>query len=205
MRTLTHHDAAADHMGWSANRAVYSAEVLLEYRRQLHEDEAAYFKSMNVDLAAQTAPVKPGGVTDRLSFGDGDAQVASVTVFDEKDQPCSLFHPGETVRVRVECVTHVAQEHLNIGLRIRNKEGIKVYSWGTLNQDISINNGLMQGEVFWEKKFIAGERIVVDFLFECRLGTNLYEIQAAISREESRTMRTEKCTALGAMMRRSST
>ncbi len=38
-------------------------------------------------------------------------------------------------------------------------------------------------EVFWEKKFVAGERIVVDFLFECRLGTNLYEIQAAISRE----------------------
>ena len=28
--------------------------------------------------------------------------------------------------------------HLNVGVRIRSKEGIKMYSWGTLNQDISI-------------------------------------------------------------------
>jgi lipopolysaccharide transport system ATP-binding protein len=182
MRTLTHQALLLTHGAVRARGL--SAEVLLEYRRQLHEDEAAYFKTMNRDLAKQTvAPAKPGGVEDRLSFGDGDAQVVAVTVFDGKDQPCSLFHPGEAVRVRIECVTHVPLEHLNIGLRIRNKEGIKVYSWGTLNQDISINNGLMQGEVFWEKSFAAGQRIVVDFIFECRLGTNLYEVQAAISGE----------------------
>ena len=32
---------------------------------------------------------------------------------------------------------NVASEKLNIGVRIRNKEGVKIYSWGTLNQDMS--------------------------------------------------------------------
>jgi len=176
MRTLTHHALLLTH-GVVRARGL-SAEVLLEYRRQLHEDEAAYFKATNADTLT-----KPSTVTDRFSFGDGEAQVIAVTVLDAQGQPCSLFHPGDAVTVRVECLTHIALDHLNIALRIRSKEGIKVYSWGTLNQDISINNGQMQGEIFWGKKFTAGQRISVDFHFVCRLGTNLYEIQAAISRE----------------------
>jgi len=176
MRTLTHHALLLTH-GVVRARGL-SAEVLLEYRRQLHEDEAAYFKATNADTLT-----KPSTVTDRFSFGDGEAQVIAVTVLDAQGQPCSLFHPGDTVTVRVDCLTHLALDHLNIALRIRSKEGIKVYSWGTLNQDISINNGQMQGEIFWGKKFTAGQRISVDFHFVCRLGTNLYEIQAAISRE----------------------
>src|SRR6202034_1590844 len=116
--------------------------------------------------------VKPSTMTDRFSFGDGEAQVIAVTVLDSRGQPSSLFHPGDVVTVRIECLTHIALDNLNISLRIRSKEGVKVYSWGTLNQDISINNGQMQGEIFWEKKFAANERIIVDFNFQCRLGTN---------------------------------
>ncbi len=195
MRTLTNHAILLDHGHVKARGT--SAEVLLEYRRQLHEEETAYFQKMNRDLSRRTpaAAVPNGGGTaaaaaaplsatsDRLSFGDRDAEVISTVVLNGKGEPCSVFHPMERACVRVECIVHKAMEHLNVGLRLRNKEGIKVYSWGTLNQDISIRNGLAKGEIFWEKSFAVGERIVVDFVFECRLGTNLFEVQAAISQE----------------------
>jgi lipopolysaccharide transport system ATP-binding protein len=38
--------------------------------------------------------------------------------------------------------------------------------------------------VFWQKQFKRGDRFSVRFDFRCRLGTNLYEIQAAISYED---------------------
>ncbi|HUB26865.1 MAG TPA: ABC transporter ATP-binding protein [Tepidisphaeraceae bacterium] len=183
VRTLTHHAMLLTR--GQVKSTGTSAEVLLEYRRQLHEEEAAHFSKINQDLSAKaTAQIAPAAFrSDRLSFGDGDAEVASVAVFNDKGEPCNVFHPLDSVRVRVECLLKINVDHLNIGLRLRNKEGVKVYSWGTLNQDISIRNGLAQGELFWEKTFQAGTRVVVDFDFVCCLGTNLYEIQAAVTQE----------------------
>ncbi|HDS6417195.1 TPA: Wzt carbohydrate-binding domain-containing protein, partial [Escherichia coli] len=73
--------------------------------------------------------------------------------------------------------------HINVGIRIRNKEGVKIYSWGTLNQDMYVRFHQLKDPQFWEREFKAGERFYVDMEFECTLGTNLYEIQAAISYE----------------------
>jgi len=185
MRTLTHHSILLSHGEVKASGT--SAEVLLEYRRQLHEEETAYYQKMKTDLSEKTirgdTPSPMTATSDRLSFGDGDAEVLSTGVFNEGGEPCSVFHPMDNARIRIECLVHKTMDHLNVGMRIRNKEGVKVYSWGTLNQDISIRNGLAKGEVFWEKTFQAGQRIVVDFVFNCRLGTNLFEIQSAISQE----------------------
>jgi lipopolysaccharide transport system ATP-binding protein len=183
VRTLTHHAMLLTHGQVKASGT--SAEVLLEYRRQLHDEEAAHFEKLNQDLSAKaSAPIAPAAfVSDRLSFGDGDAEIATVHVLNDKGEPCTLFHPRDRVRVRIECLIRKKLDHLNVGLRLRNKEGVKVYSWGTLNQDISIRNGLAQGQSFWDKTFDAGSTIAVDFDFVCCLGTNLYEIQAALSQE----------------------
>jgi lipopolysaccharide transport system ATP-binding protein len=185
MRTLTHRAILLSHGQVRASGT--SAEVLLEYRRQLHDDENEYYQRLkSVAENKPAAAVAAGGMSatsDRLAFGDGDAEVLSCTIFDKQGQPSSFFKPHDRIRIRVECAIHKAMNHLNIGLRIRNKEGVKVYSWGTLNQDISIQNGLCGGEVFWEKSFTAGQRVIVDFETDCCLGTNLYEVQAAISQE----------------------
>ena len=174
----THHAILLTHGQVQARGT--SAEVLLEYRRQLHEEETAYYQRIKQDLSV---PAPLTATSDRLSFGAGDAEIVSAIVLDGRGEPCTVFHPMDAVRVRVECIVHKTMDHLNVGLRIRNKEGVKVYSWGTLNQDISIRNGLAQGDVFYDKTFVRGERIVVDFDFECRLGSNLFEVQAAISQE----------------------
>jgi lipopolysaccharide transport system ATP-binding protein len=45
---------------------------------------------------------------------------------------------------------------------------------------------LRSGPVFWDRHFAQGERFEVRFDFECGLGVNFYEIQAAVSFEEDR-------------------
>jgi lipopolysaccharide transport system ATP-binding protein len=90
------------------------------------------------------------------------------------------------MRFEVVCAVNQEIDRLNVGIRLRNKEGIKVYSWGTLNQDIAIWAGHAQGPVFWERRFQATQTVRVLIEGPCRLGPNLYEVQASVSWEGDR-------------------
>lgn len=173
-----------------------SADVLLEYRKMLHEDEKAYFHHVTTQLntkvkggasneADSTLKEKKVG-SDQRSFGDLDAEILEVKVMDVNNEEKTCFYPSELVKINVTCQVRKKIKNLNVALRLRNKEGIKMYSWGTLNQDIAIWSGNAIGDIFWDKEFVAGEMIHVSFEFECNLGGNLYEIQAAISEELDR-------------------
>lgn len=182
-----------------------SSEVVLSYRKLLHDEEAAYFASLTknlVERAAQAplpsdppaaepdAPVAapanamPGMGTrsDRLSFGDGEVKIIKVETLNDSGQPCSMFYVGERLVIRVTCESFVCINKLNVAVRLRNKEGVKIYSWGTLNQDMA-NFKKGDNPIFWNRKFVTGEKFSVTFNFDCTLGTNLYEIQAAVSEE----------------------
>ena len=165
-----------------------SAEVILEYRRLLHEDEKAYFQHLTEHLKSKTKArvAATGARSDRLSFGDLDGEVVEVKLLGANDEDISLFYPGDLLRILVVCKVHKTMNHLNVGVRIRSKEGIKMYSWGTLNQDISIWSGRTTGEVFWDREIQAGEEIRVILEGRCTLGPNLYEIQACLSEEDDR-------------------
>lgn len=188
-----------------------SSEALLAYRKQLHEDEsralnesalqlkqkAAAARAAALAAAAQplTAPAAQGADSaaeaampaaarsSAISFGDMEAEVLKVTLRNADGVECSHFDPREMVRVEIACVAHQDLTNLNVGLRIRNKEGVKLYSWGTLNQDMAILGGVASGDVFWHRSFKAGQQFVVAFEFVCGLGPNLHEIQASITRE----------------------
>ncbi|SDC66460.1 ABC transporter ATP-binding protein [Paraburkholderia lycopersici] len=201
VRTLTN-SALLLKNGVTMARGV-SSDVLLEYRRQLHDEESAYFRAVTEDLAdraranaivgAQQARSEPDAApvstttsrSETMSFGTGAALVERVETFDRHGAPSSVFHPGEPITIRVHCVTRSATDRLNVAVRIRNKEGVKMYSWGTLNQDMAIGAGLREGPRFWERTFGADEAFYVDFEFNADLGTNLYEIQASVSWEET--------------------
>ncbi len=160
-----------------------TSEVVLAYRKQLHEEESAWFTQVTERMRASPGVDGTNDRSERLSFGDGGVHVVGVQTFDAADEPCTIYHPGDRLRVRVECVTDVDAEHLNVSIRLRSKEGIKVYSWGTLNQDMQV---LRRGDgepVFWSRSFRAGERIVVWLECDCTLGPNLYEVQACVSYE----------------------
>lgn len=102
------------------------------------------------------------------------------------------FVPGDRITVVVAGVCHKPMDKLNVGLRIRNKQGVKMYSWGSLNQDMAVWAGLREAPVFWERHFAAGEPFEVRFDFECALGVNLYEVQASVSHEEDRYYRGQR-------------
>lgn len=195
-----------------------SAEVLLEYRKQLHEEEtralnlaalqlkekavlaraAIAQKSTATAVSATHANCRsdrpadtdnnlsqPDAITRSaaLSFGDMQAEVLKVEIFNANGESCSYFDPREKVRIVVECIAHQKLTNLNVALRIRNKEGVKIHSWGTLNQDMAIQAGLCDGDLFWNMSFDASQKFFVLFDFTCGLGPNLYEIQAAVTSE----------------------
>lgn len=176
-----------------------SSEVVLEYRRLLHEAELAWGAAQALPASVAPIPQTPSvpaqaspARSEALCFGTLDASVESVRLLDAKGEPANAFRPGDEVRVRIACRTHRDLEHLNVGLRIRNKQGVKMYSWGTLNQDIAVWSGRASGEVFWDRLFRAGERIEVEFAFVCSLGMNFYEVQASVSQERDRHYRDQR-------------
>ena len=184
-----------------------SSEVVLKYRKLLHVEEAAYFASLtkNITESARRAPLpsaqpvaaltegsearnaepRAGTRSERLSFGDGEVKIIQVETLNEVGQACAMYYPGERLRIRVTCQSFASIDKLNIAVRLRNKEGVKVYSWGTLNQDMAVRAKNIDAPVFWERQFELGESFVVLLDCPCDLGENLYEVQAAVSFEET--------------------
>lgn len=180
------------------------ADVLLEYRRLLHDEEkrwganrAAEFQARADRVPGASAGAPAGGAgapaaaaPDAKSFGDREAWIERVEICDEAGKRAGHFLVGEAMRLRVRARVnpghHGAMTNLNIALRLRNKEGVKVYSWGTLNQDIAIWAGRRAGDVLWERTFAPGEAIDVEFACDCRVGPGFYEVQAMVAHERDR-------------------
>lgn len=190
VRTLTHRALLLAHgqsLAWGT-----SSEVVLEYRKLLHEEESAYFTALLHEITVETpssaagpveAFVKSGVRSGLVEFGDGHARIVGVRVFNNDGEECSSFYPGEPLRINVRCQALASARNLNVAIRLRNKEGVKVYSWGTLNQDISRYSEGHAKDIFWERKFQSNEEFSVDFICDCPLGMNLYEVQACLSFE----------------------
>lgn len=167
-----------------------SAEILLSYRRLLHEEESQYLLRQRADIGKSLPSFAniespPGadfasGVQSEKSFGDNYAQIKNVEILNAAGEKVSVFYVGEIVRIRVRCITKTSIEKLNVSVRLRNKEGFKIYSWGTLNQDMKPR----QDEIFWKQQFKSGQEFIVDMNFECTLGANLYEVQAGVTYED---------------------
>ncbi|WP_232502200.1 ABC transporter ATP-binding protein [Azoarcus olearius] len=201
IRTLTNRCLLLNHgrgVAWGN-----SSSVVLEYRRLLHADEAAYFTAVTQAAQARAAlpaeagepeptpapadlgPGNPVPRSERLSFGDGGVHVISVTTHDGAGNPCSVFYPGQRLVIRVVCESKISIDRLCVGVRLRNKEGVKIYSWGTLNQDMSRRFMASLAPLFWTQRVSAGERFEVVLECDCDLGVNLYEIQASVTYEET--------------------
>lgn len=173
-----------------------AADVVLDYRRLLHEQEKRYHDGLIARKIGSPSGVSTEGRaakrSDAFSFGDLDAWITHVAVLDEHGNAASVFYPGQRMTIRVECRLAKDLTHVNVGVRIRNKEGVKVYSWGTLNQDIAIWSGRASGPVFWDRQFKAGDTITVDFVCDCPLGANFYEVQASVSEENDRYYQSQR-------------
>jgi lipopolysaccharide transport system ATP-binding protein len=192
IRTLTNHAILLEQGRVVA--AGGSADVILEYRRLLHDAERSYFDDeisrhrRESGRMADPATDRPGIASRRLSFGDEDATITLVEVLDGRGRPTSCVTSGERLAVLVHFCCHRDVERLNVALRLRNKQGIKVTSWGTFNQDLGVledreSPPATRERVFWRRRFEAGSSATVRFEFDCTLGSDLYEVQASLVEE----------------------
>ncbi|MDV3469693.1 ABC transporter ATP-binding protein [Stenotrophomonas sp. C3(2023)] len=201
-----------------------SSDVVLEYRKQLHEDERAYYASVSAQHvlhAQQSVKVAPQAhastqplpaaveasvvveedaaamadsaasasaeLTDRLSFGDFDCVIERVRILDDAGEECNYFLPRDRVVIEVTSRPARDMDKLNVNVRLRNKEGVKLYSWGTLNQDVQTWAEVdAQAPGVWGTSFPADQPFTIRFSFDCTLGMNFYEIQASVSEEVER-------------------
>lgn len=195
VRTLTHR-ALLLHKGekklWGK-----SSDVVLEYRRMLHEDERQSFLEYGAKLTAnaaaavaavQAAKVKNIDLANKhnkvKSFGDLDAEILDVKILDSNGVEVSHFYIGERITIKVSLRANIDLNNINVAFRIRNKEGVKITSWGTLNHDMrAALRNVDASDVIWLKSFNAGAEFSVEFNAACTLGANLYEVQATVTRE----------------------
>jgi lipopolysaccharide transport system ATP-binding protein len=207
VRTLT--DKALLLRGGTVACSGASSEVVLEYRRLLHEEENAQARRVVEYLStsakqsepvAQEVPVAAlvnsfGNELQRveparnrtadMSFGDLDVEVQSVQLRGAKGQSCELFYPGDEIDVRIRYRINSDISGLNLGFRLRNKEGVKIYSGGTMNQDmLHQTGGNDHDECIWSRCFRAGQIIELSQRFDCNLGEGYYEIQAYVTEEK---------------------
>nr|WP_219907329.1 ABC transporter ATP-binding protein [Paraburkholderia sp. BL25I1N1] len=122
----------------------------------------------------------------KFEFGSLEAMITDVSVLDGAGEQCTTFYTGDTIKIVVKFSIREDMDKLYVNLRIRNKEGIKMYSWGTFNQDAELIAGKQDGFIFWNRKFRAGEEHSVVFTMDrCALGENFYEVQASLIHQES--------------------
>jgi lipopolysaccharide transport system ATP-binding protein len=185
-----------------------SSEVVLSYRKLLHDEETTHFASLTKNMVERAAQVQPPGAlpatahvplnvnaantvrgtssrSGRLSFGDCEVKILGVGICNAEGEPTTIFRPGEKLFIRVCCEAQRNVSNLSVIIRLRNKEGIKIYSWGTLNQDMNIWATGRTDSTFWDRNFVETEKFEVTFECDVRLGENLYEVQAGVSHEDT--------------------
>ena len=152
-----------------------TSEVVLDYRRLLHEAERAAAPLPVADPRKEAVAGAPSA--GAASFGDQDIVIDGVHLYLNGEPMDGAVRPGDRLLVRtrysvVRDITKVA-----FGLRIRNREGVKVYSGSTLADDLAKAKADPQFRGFWHRQFAAGESVVVDMAFVCHLGEGFYEVQ----------------------------
>jgi len=174
IRTIT--NRAIFLKGGVINKIGTSAEVILEYRKQLHNEENNYFNKIVNDSSSLKTDVL---MDEKYSFGEEEATIYNVTTLDENNNISKHFQIGEKISIAIECIANTELKNINVAFRIRNKEGVKVTSWGTLNELMinSMENNLRHESI---KK---NTRFKVVFSGVCIMAQNFYEIQATVTRE----------------------
>jgi lipopolysaccharide transport system ATP-binding protein len=149
----------------------------------MHQYRKIQFRSQSNEM---TLIQEKGSVLHPSSndeIGMGGARISNFSQTDESGAPCKAFKAKEVIRFEIEVLFEVPLDNLNIAIVIRNTQGLKIYSWGTLNQDIAIWAGRSESKVFWTRYFAAGTSTAVCLELQCNLGAGDFLVTAVVSRE----------------------
>jgi lipopolysaccharide transport system ATP-binding protein len=162
-----------------------SSDVVREYRRQLHEEETSKFLHLSNSINDARISDSTEYLTkehSKYSFGSLEAEILNVGIFNSEGVKSNYFIIGQRITLAVTVRVNREMSSFAVAFRIRNREGVKVTSWGTLNEDME-KIAVGKSDLFWSRRFNAGDIFEVFFEAECRLGANFYEVQATVTHE----------------------
>ena len=160
-----------------AVRSGATPDVLFAYREFLQKQEEAAFQDMQKRTDREL-----NDINESKSFGNYEVEITQVDILGLDHFNQSVFYAGDNIEFAVKCICHMDLDNLNVAFRILTKEGVKVTTWGTLNEDMPFFSDDNE-KTFWHKKFQKGQEFEVRFKGKCNLGANLYELQVVVARE----------------------
>lgn len=107
------------------------------------------------------------GLAASFRHGDRTSEIVGVELLNQAGEPCTTLLSGESVTVRVRAEFRAAAPAVVIGLLIRNRLGIDVFGTNTRLEGRELGS------------FQAGERVELDFQFECLLAQQEYTLTVA--------------------------
>lgn len=114
------------------------------------------------------------------SYCDDSVSDFGIVVLNESGEQTTVFKGGDRIRLGVSFTPKMDFKGLNVNIRLRSSTGTKVFSSGTLNEDMKLES---PETGFWGRNFIPGQSVSVEFDFECRLGEGQYEVQIMLTHE----------------------
>jgi lipopolysaccharide transport system ATP-binding protein len=100
--------------------------------------------------------------------GDHTSEIKSIKLLNAAGEEASVFRAGECVRVAIESVFHRAQSDPMVGILIRTRIGMDVYGTNSRLECVELGD------------FDAGDRLSVEFRFECWLAPQEYTLTVAM-------------------------
>jgi ABC-type polysaccharide/polyol phosphate transport system ATPase subunit len=114
------------------------------------------------------AEAEGGGPAGSFRHGDGSSRILEVELLNCRGERCTSAVSGERVTVRVTSEFRTAVADPIVGILIRNRLGIDIFGTNTRLERRDLG------------EFNAGERLEVEFEFECLLAQQEYTITAAM-------------------------
>ena len=111
-----------------------------------------------------------------LRHGTGEARIAGVQVLDEKGDTADEVDPSSSVTIRVHLEYLEDVEPSVLGIALRNKAGLEVYSTDTAAERTRLG------------KIQKGEKVTVDFNVSVMLQHGDYSVTTYISRRKQRSL-----------------
>jgi len=167
-------------------------EVIAEYRIRQNLLENKYLQKLK-KVGVMLEEVRECDVKDKAlagkklstHYGADPIVLTKIRIMDSKNKECYVFEGNQIIRIEINLKALMELTHLNIGVRLRNVEGVKIYSWGTFNCDMGkYNSGeSKEDDLFWKRVFKPGEDLSISFEFESTLGENEYEVEVYVAEE----------------------
>lgn len=150
-----------------AHRAVLLLNGRVEAEGNPSEVVNRYVGLVLAQQRAETEEAEDRGPRGSYRHGDGTSQIESVELLDECLRPTRTIASGQVVTVRIRAVFRRDSGQPVVGILVRNRQGMDVFGTNTRLEGRRL--GL----------FRKGDRLQIEFRFECRLAQQEYTLTVA--------------------------